>query len=137
MTNGISFTYSPYICKDKSIINPSYRSTRANNTIRQQRRKYGNYSNNNSIINKNKNSNTNKNGNKNNNKMSELPKVKGREKDKLDNLLDNALIDKGVNRGKYAFNPFELYCAETLVNMGGDPNDVSFVFLVYNENNNK
>jgi len=82
-----------------------------NNTMR-PRDNYNNYNNN------NKSSNSN-------NKRSELPKVKARDKDKLDNLLDNALIDKGVNRGKYVFNPFELYCAETLVNMGGDPYDVS------------
>jgi len=82
-----------------------------NNTIR-PRGHYNNYNNNSNSCNSN-------------NRRSELPKVKARDKDKLDSLLDNALIDKGVNRGKYVFNPFELYCAEALVNMGGDPHDVS------------
>jgi len=61
----------------------------------------------------------------NNNKKSELPRVKGQVRSRLDRLLDSALHDKGVNKGKSAFNPFELYCAETLVNLGSDPKAVS------------
>ena len=53
-------------------------------------------------------------------KRNELSKIRN----KLDKLLDSALHDRGVNKGKSVFNPFELYCAETLVNLGGDPNDV-------------